>query len=212
MEKINRLTLLRKRVRRAKSGWQNEYLCTCGNKTIKTPYKVGRSSFSCGCYKRERMVQESTTHNGTNDKLYGVWIGMKMRCYNKKNAGYKNYGGRGIKVCDHWVSNYGAFRKWANENGYKGGLTIERKDVNGDYSPTNCTWIPKRFQSYNQTHTMGWELVKELRAQYPKMSTRQLANKYGLNIGAINKAVRFKTYKEEYNPSKNENTKQSNSY
>lgn len=80
-----------------------------------------------------------------------------MRCTNPKNKGYRNYGGRGIKVCDEWLHDFQSFYDWANANGWEEGLTIERIDVNGDYCPENCTWIPKDMQARNRRTTIWLE-------------------------------------------------------
>jgi len=74
---------------------------------------------------------------------------MKTRCSNPGDRSYYLYGGRGIRVCREWSESYSAFEKWAKAAGYRPGLTIERVDVDGDYSPENCTWIPKGEQSMN---------------------------------------------------------------
>lgn len=78
-----------------------------------------------------------------NTKLYHVYHGMKQRCYNEKNPSYNKYGGRGITICDEWLSSYDAFRKWAESHGYfEGcGLTIDRIDSSAGYFPENCQWV-----------------------------------------------------------------------
>lgn len=88
-------------------------------------------------------------------KIYKKWQGMKRRCYEKENRQYKNYGGRGIVICDEWLGEHGFenFYSWAMRNGYRDGLSIERKDVNGNYCPENCCWIPLPEQSRNKTNT-----------------------------------------------------------
>lgn len=76
---------------------------------------------------------------------------MKSRCYNKNNNKYKNYGGRGISVCNDWRNDFSKFFSWAKNNGYKKGLTIDRIDVNGNYCPENCRWVDYKQQARNKT-------------------------------------------------------------
>lgn len=75
---------------------------------------------------------------------------MKARCYNKKNCNYNYYGGRGIKVCDEWLNSYKSFEKWAQENGYKKELTLDKINNNGNYEPQNCRWVNQRIQNINK--------------------------------------------------------------
>jgi len=72
--------------------------------------------------------------------LRRVWVSMRQRCYNLNDKGYKYYGGRGISVCDAWAD-YKTFEKWALENGWQKGLTIDRINNNGNYEPNNCQFI-----------------------------------------------------------------------
>lgn len=82
--------------------------------------------------------------------LYRMWVNMTNRCLRPNVPKYKNYGARGITVCEDWRTAKG-FIQWAESHGYAPGLTIERKDVNGNYCPENCTFIPMRDQSRNKT-------------------------------------------------------------
>ncbi|MFA5307188.1 MAG: hypothetical protein WC365_07110 [Candidatus Babeliales bacterium] len=79
---------------------------------------------------------------------------MKSRCYNAKIAAYQNYGGRGIKLCDEWKESFNSFFKWAMGAGYADNLTVERKNVNGNYDPNNCKWSTKHEQSINKTNSV----------------------------------------------------------
>lgn len=84
---------------------------------------------------------------------------MKARCYNPKNPGYKNYGGRGINICDEWLNDPEAFISWALKNGYKPELWIDRVDISDNYSPENCRWLtPKGSGQYRRGLTTNWEM------------------------------------------------------
>lgn len=83
---------------------------------------------------------------------YNSYRGMFSRCYREKDASYKRYGGRGIKVCEEWhdIRN---FEKWVEQSNYEVGLTIDRIDTGKDYSPNNCRWADKLTQANNKTNT-----------------------------------------------------------
>ena len=105
--------------------------------------------------KAERNKNYFGTHNGSKERLYGVWIDIKKRCYNPKYKQYKDYGGRGIQMCDEWRNSYSAFRNFALNNGYDpnakfGQCTIDRIDVNGDYCPENCRFVDMKVQRHNR--------------------------------------------------------------
>ena len=87
------------------------------------------------------------SHHESHTRLHNIWCDMNKRCKH-----HKQYAGRGIKVCEEW-HDYEIFAGWARINGYADGLSIERIDVDGDYCPQNCKWIPKSEQARNRTTT-----------------------------------------------------------
>jgi hypothetical protein len=86
---------------------------------------------------------------------------MRVRCQNPDEAKYQGYGGRGISVCPEWQESFVVFRDWARANGYRDDLTIERNDVNGDYTPQNCSWIPGPRQARNRRNSFYAEVWGE---------------------------------------------------
>jgi hypothetical protein len=128
--------------------WKCE--CECGNiKVVASPNLINGYTKSCGCLFGEMNRGLTIDSNGKSKKIYRIWASMKKRCQNKHSQDFKYYGGRGIKVCDEWIE-FEPFYNWAMINGYKEGLTIERKDVNSDYEPNNCIWIPFEEQAINR--------------------------------------------------------------
>lgn len=127
-------------------------LCDCGNYCIieRSALICGKTK-SCGCYKIQRAREANITHGQRYTRLYSIYNKMIQRCYNKNNPKYKNYGMRGILICDKWLNNFTEFYNWAINNGYTDKLTIERINVNKGYEPANCKWIPAKEQAKNRT-------------------------------------------------------------
>ena len=129
---IARKTLLR---------WMQE----CGMQlppTKKLRPRVGRTWLDLGlCPRIGRRVRT---------RLYEVWASMRKRCLVPSCPDFPRYGGRGITICDEWLQDYGAFRSWAvSQGGYRKGLTLDRKDSNGNYEPSNCRFVTKADQQLN---------------------------------------------------------------
>lgn len=134
--------------------------CDCGNVSVhqgrillnNKPHK------SCGCWRDENRTRYK------HPLLYVVWLGIKYRCYNKSSGAYKNYGGRGIKVCNEWLSGFMPFLRWSLANGYKEGLELDRVDNDGNYEPLNCRYITKKLNRQNTRHCkINMETANEIR-------------------------------------------------
>lgn len=125
--------------------------CDCGKIVRKDANAMRQGySLSCGCMRRELAAIRHTKHNHCRTRLYDTYNNMKARCYRKSNHKYPIYGGRGIKICDEWLKDFGEFYDWAISHGYREDLTIDRIDNDGDYEPGNCRWVTNKVQSMNR--------------------------------------------------------------
>lgn len=137
------------------AGWRCK--CDCGNEIIVRSNSLRTSKTkSCGCLNKEKEPNY-VTHHMSNTRIYSIYKSIKRRCFNENSENYASYGGRGISVCNEWCdreNGFVNFYNWAMANGYSDELTIERIDVNGNYEPSNCTWIPNHEQAFNKRNTI----------------------------------------------------------
>lgn len=144
MEQINNWTILSKTVK----DWRTYCVCRCAcGRVFKRRYDSLRKSKGCHVCANAKLKK----HGEARTKLYFVWAQMKGRCLNPKNPEYKNYGARGIKVCDEWLDS-SAFLSWAHSSGYADGLTIDRIDNDSGYTPDNCRWTNMHTQCMNKRY------------------------------------------------------------
>ena len=132
----------------------------CDNIIQRESTNIKKGLATCKCVHKKRIGKSNRKPN-RNTEIYSKWIGMKTRCYNQNEERFDCYGGRGITICDEWLNNFDAFYDWSIKNGWQKGYSIERKDVNGDYCPENCCWIPLIKQAENKRNTIYVELNGE---------------------------------------------------
>lgn len=174
-KRFGRLTVIRylDKDERTTTGYNWWCRCDCGNeiKANATKLKEGLQQ-SCGCLKEEmkpRLGEITRKYTHSNKRLYSVYNGMMSRCYSEKHREYHNYGGRGIRVCEEWLGEYGydVFAEWALKTGYDkdakyGECTLDRMDVDGMYSPDNCRWITNAEQQNNKRGCIKLEYDGEI--------------------------------------------------
>lgn len=186
--------------------WKCE--CKCGNiVTVQGAALRNGNTKSCGCLHHTidketgKMVliacKPISTHNKTNTRIYRIYRGILSRCFSPSCTAYKDYGGRGITVCEEWVSPDGKmghpakgdqgfvnFYNWSIANGYNDTLSIDRKDNDGPYAPWNCRWTTTTVQGNNKRDT------KYITIDGEKLSYADTERKYSLKRGYISQKLR----------------------
>lgn len=153
--------------------------CSCENQTIVTvraaDLKSGNTK-SCGCLNQEKR----TTHGMYRDPIYNIWGHIKDRCNNSNCDRYKDYGGRGIKVCERW-SKFENFYEDVSQLEHFGekGYTLDRKDNNGNYEPSNVHWVKAKDQQRNKRNNIWVEYKGE------KMILKDAAEKSGISYSTL---------------------------
>lgn len=179
-EKYNSLSVIEQADTRILPSGQHKTMwkcmCDCGNITVVASYAL-RSGGIKSCKKCGKMKSANSrkTHGKSYTRLHNIWSGMKARCYNKNHDYYKNYGGRGVTVCEEWRDNFQAFYDWAVSNGYSTELTIDRINNDGNYEPSNCRWSTKKEQANNTRKN------KRITFNGKTQTLSQWADEYGLS-------------------------------
>ena len=164
-----------------------ECVCSCGKETLVDGYNLrSGKTRSCGCLRATVTAEVHTTHGdarlGKVTRLRRLLNGMKNRCYNANEPGYKWYGAKGVIVCEDW-HDYAKFKSWALANGYTDELSIDRIDPNGDYEPSNCRWIT-RSENSARSQSLDEDIEMKARALAKGgASVREISRQTGVSIG-----------------------------
>lgn len=151
-DRFGRLVAKRFYKRGADGGYYWECACDCGNtRIVRECNLTAGTTKSCGCFNREsssaRMAAQKTTHNMSRTKIYWAWCSMLKRCHNRNHIAYKNYGGRGIRVCKRWHKFENFYADMGDRPTPK--HTLDRIDNNGNYCKENCRWASVKTQHRN---------------------------------------------------------------
>lgn len=162
--KFNMLTVINRVYINGKPLWH--CTCDCGNEVNVRHSHLIEGQKSCGCYSSKILGDRKRKHGKRNTKIYHMWHSMKSRCFNPNNTAYKDYGGRGITVCEEWKNEFESFYKWATANGYDENAgfmqcTLDRIDVNGNYEPSNCRFVSMKEQCNNRRSSVILEYKGE---------------------------------------------------
>lgn len=157
--------------------------CSCGNVLEKAVQDLTRPKVpSCGCYAREQKLGKpvSTTHGMAHHPLYKLWTSMKQRCQNPGIPQYKNYGARGISVCDEWKD----FAKFVSDMGDRpDGYQLDRIDGNKGYSKENCRWADRVTQNRNTSRNVLYTIGEE------SLCLAAWCDRYGVDYGIASSRI-----------------------
>lgn len=157
-------------------------VCDCGTNVTATQQQLfnGRAK-SCGCFKRDRAKTINFRHGMSQTRTHRIWWGMIRRCTEPSFANWSDYGGRGIRVCERWLT----FENFLADMGEcQPGMTIERKDTNAGYDPGNCVWATPIEQARNKRNSRRYEYRGKLR------SMAEIAELSGVHYGTLRSRLR----------------------
>lgn len=157
--------------------------CVCGkNAVVSIAHLRDGHTQSCGCFHKERLDAANLTHGhcakGARSSEFGTWVNIRTRCHNPKNRSYKDYGGRGIFVCDEWIA---SFQTFFSDVGKKptSRHTLGRKNNDGPYCKENCRWETTLQQGQNTRSTVNITCFGETHCR------AEWSRRTGIPVGAI---------------------------
>ncbi len=155
--------------------------CDCGIEVRRSGHELASGDTrSCGCFRRNRTSLIRRTHGMTRSPTYRSWQAMKERCSNPNNVHYPRYGARGVAVCPEWESSFEAFINSMGER--PDGMTLDRIDPEGNYTPENCRWANSVTQGNNKASNVTWN--------GKRISIKQLASEIGVPRTSLNKLLK----------------------
>lgn len=175
-----------------------ECRCSCGNShTVSRGGLRNGTVTSCGCYAREVSSEVHSTHGLSYHPLYGTWRAMLSRCYEPNDVSYEYYGGKGISVCEEWRNNIHSFIAWAEANGQRPGLSIERIDNDGNYEPGNCRWGTVFDQARNTRRNVIKDMTMARAIRNDPRPYQDIAHQYGIHRSVVASIKEGKTWSED---------------
>lgn len=175
-QRFGRLTVIGKERVGRQSYWRCR--CDCGNeKSIQCGNISSGATRSCGCLMRETARQTRTSHGLSDTPTYKIWQGMKKRCYDTNCKSYGTYGGRGISVCSEWLDSFENF--YADMGKRPSGKSIERRNSDGNYDPSNCVWATRSEQNRNRS------INRYVEVSGRRMCLTEACEIYGLRLSIV---------------------------
>lgn len=181
------------------------YLCPACKQEVVRRRHHGERQKTCGClgvsYQLAEQREKGNLKHGVHrHPLYAVWSSMCFRCENPRYRGFARYGGRGIKVCEEWRTNPAAFIEWAQANGWRAGLTLDRRDNDDGYHPANCRFVTAEVNGQNRssvkiTFETARAVVAQLMASIPD---RAVARDLGISLRIVRDIRRRRTWKNAW--------------
>lgn len=180
--KFNRYTVIGNPFRGKNKRWYVSCECECGTiKDVMCQSIVSGHIKSCGCFNKELKRKGNTTHGMSRTGAWKSYQYMITRCLNKNNHAYKNYGAKGVTICDRWLSGFELFYKDMGDrpNGY----SLDRIDPKGNYSPENCRWADNHTQSNNK------RLSRKVECNGVVKTISEWAEETGIDMATISERI-----------------------